>query len=78
MYNWIMNTKLCKVCNTEKPLSDMAKGKQYKDGYRFKCKSCDAARMREYFKKNPDKYQKNKDAERKKRPNFQRHNITLD
>ena len=71
-----MRTKLCKICNIEKPLAEMAKGKHYKDGYRNKCKSCDAARMRQYFKDNPDKYQKNKEIERKKRPSFQRHHIS--
>lgn len=35
-----METKFCRICGTEKPISDFPKNNQYKDGYDTRCKSC--------------------------------------
>lgn len=63
-----MERKLCKNCNTEKPLEDMVK----KEGrYRFECKECKNQKARERLKIDPEfrekerlrgkeKYEKNK------------------
>lgn len=32
--------KTCKICNTEKPLTDFVTGKRYRDGHRPYCKDC--------------------------------------
>ncbi len=32
--------KFCKVCNTEKPLSDFSKNSTKKDGLQYRCRSC--------------------------------------
>jgi hypothetical protein len=65
-----METKLCKSCDTEKPLNEMVKNNGCKDGYRSKCKKCRNAHEKERMKdperkakesqRGKDKYAKNK------------------
>lgn len=35
-----METKICRICGTEKPLLDFPKNSQYPDGYDSRCKVC--------------------------------------
>lgn len=35
-----METKICRDCHTEKPLTDFYPDKTTKDGYRYECKEC--------------------------------------
>ena len=67
--------RTCRVCGLEKPLDDLVKDKKAKDGRKRLCKVCDAERMRNYFKSNPDKYENNKRIARDSRPNWKRHGI---
>jgi len=68
--------KTCRVCGLEKPLEAMVKDAKAKDGRKRICKVCDAARMRQYFKDNPEKYEANKEMARKARPQWYRHGLT--
>lgn len=43
------NTKICKKCGRELPLSEFSKHKITKDGYRNICKECCSKYMKEYF-----------------------------
>jgi len=53
----LFNTKVCKDCNTERPLSSFYFHKGMRDGYLNKCKSCVTFRIRE-FRKNNDSVRK--------------------
>lgn len=68
--------KTCRVCKETKPIDSMVKDRSRKDGVRNICKPCDAQRMRDYFKNNPEKYEHNKAIPRDSRPNWKRHNIS--
>ena len=35
-----METKICRICGEEKPITDFPKNKQYKDGYDTRCRCC--------------------------------------
>ena len=35
-----METKICRICGEEKPITDFPKNNQYKDGYDTRCKCC--------------------------------------
>lgn len=35
-----METKICRICGVEKPITDFPKNKQYKDGYDTRCQCC--------------------------------------
>ena len=35
-----METKICRICGEEKPITDFVKNNQYKDGYDTRCKAC--------------------------------------
>lgn len=35
-----METKICRLCGEEKPISDFPKHNQYLDGYDTRCKCC--------------------------------------
>lgn len=35
-----METKICRICGEEKPITDFPKHPQYKDGHDTRCKSC--------------------------------------
>jgi ABC-type Zn uptake system ZnuABC Zn-binding protein ZnuA len=52
--------KLCKRCNRQKPLEEMAKSKAYKDGYRNECKCCRAELFKAWTKSNPKRQNYNK------------------
>jgi nitrate/TMAO reductase-like tetraheme cytochrome c subunit len=40
-----MNTKQCKTCREEKPLTEFYKNKAYTGGYRPTCKACHIAHV---------------------------------
>ena len=40
--------KICRQCQIEKPLSNFARGKSYKDGHRGQCQTCRTAYSRQY------------------------------
>ena len=46
--------KTCSKCTTEKPFSEFGKHKQTKDGYKSRCKICNAEEMRSYYASNSD------------------------
>ena len=56
------NTKKCKTCGKEKPLSEFGKSVQTKDGLNYTCRDCCNKRAKAYREKNP----KNKAASVKK------------
>lgn len=35
-----METKICRICGEEKPITDFAQNYQYKDGWDTRCKCC--------------------------------------
>jgi hypothetical protein len=35
-----METKICRICGEEKPITDFAQNYQYKDGIDTRCKCC--------------------------------------
>lgn len=35
-----METKICRICGEEKPITDFPVTKQYKDGYDTRCRLC--------------------------------------
>lgn len=41
-----LDSRICKRCGTNKPITSFTKNKQSKDGYRIICKDCDAPRLR--------------------------------
>lgn len=41
-----METKICRICGEEKPITDFPKHHQCKDGYDTRCKSCANARQK--------------------------------
>lgn len=43
-----MTTKICRVCGTEKLISEFGKNSQYKDGLDSRCKDCRNAYARGY------------------------------
>jgi gas vesicle protein len=50
-----MDTKICKTCGKEKPLSEYGVMKGTKDGLNYTCKECCNERARAYRKANSDK-----------------------
>ena len=50
-----METKICRKCGRELPLSEFHKDKQKKDGYRNVCKECINKRMKQYYNENAEK-----------------------
>lgn len=59
-----METKVCKKCGKEKPLSEYNVNKKAKDGLQSYCKECQS----EYFKANADKIrERNKQRRAKKK-----------
>lgn len=61
-------TKLCKLCNTEKPVTEFYKHKR--DGYRSQCKKCQIAYQRKYPGYSSLEYMRKYNAEYRKRPDF--------
>lgn len=47
-----METKICRICGVEKPISEFSKHKQYTDGLDTRCKWC----VNEYKKSLPKKH----------------------
>ena len=46
-------TKICRVCKTEKPLSEFYRVTGGRDGHRNDCKSCNLAARAEKYRQNP-------------------------
>ena len=46
--------KTCSKCKAEKPYSEFGKHKQTKDGYKSRCKECNALEMRMYYARNTE------------------------
>lgn len=66
--------KLCRRCNTEKPLSDFRKASKEKDGYQYSCKKCSNEDTKKWRKKN---YELEKERARIRRhSNLDKHNAT--
>lgn len=47
--------KSCTKCGVERPLDEFAKGRGFKDGLQYKCKSCCREYHRQYYQKNKAK-----------------------
>ena len=47
--------KLCKKCDTVKPVEGFSNNLRAKDGLNSQCRACDAARKKAYRKDNPEK-----------------------
>lgn len=60
-------TRFCRQCGEVKPLSEFIRNKNCKNGLESWCKKCHAQYMREYYKKNPIKAQKNKERMQQRR-----------
>lgn len=44
-----METKICRICGEEKPITDFPKHHQCKDGHNTLCKCCANARRKAYY-----------------------------
>jgi len=49
-----MESKICNVCDMEKPISEFHKDKTKKGGYRNKCKTCQSTYIKKYYKDNKE------------------------
>lgn len=63
-------TKLCRSCNTVKPLTEFYRGKvgpkTATNGYRSRCKDCDKALAKAHYRQNgPKDPEKNREAQRR-------------
>lgn len=78
-YNVSMDTLICKKCEKHKVLSSFKKDRYCTRGYRNICKQCIARRQREYWKNNPEQYEKHKERVKKndsKKRAHSRHKIS--
>ena len=64
-----METKLCKTCNTEKPLTTELwhKSKSKKDGWEYSCKECVKKRTRNNYYSNKEKWNETTKRNHRKR-----------
>jgi Recombination endonuclease VII len=46
-----MESKICRICKEEKPLTEFHKGKGYRDGYQNQCRTCKYLRHDKYSSK---------------------------
>lgn len=44
-----METKICRICGEEKPITDFPTNKQYKNGYDTRCRCCKNDYVREGY-----------------------------
>ena len=51
--------KLCKICNTEKPISEFYKNATKKDGLQHRCKLCSNATNNAWYAANPERHAAN-------------------
>lgn len=63
-----METKICKVCNIEKPLSGFYLRKDSIDGYRNDCSECHKTNKKKYREKFPEKEKNTTSKWRKNNP----------
>ena len=75
-----METKVCKKCEIEKPLSDFNKDKYSKDGLRYRCRECTKKEYKNYYYNNIEteiirqvNYQKNNLAQVNEKRNIRHH-----
>lgn len=56
-----METKICRICGEEKPITDFPVNKQYRDGYDTRCQCCknEEARLDYHARKAKHKGQGN-------------------
>jgi hypothetical protein len=47
-------TKRCRNCGLDKRLSEYSRSRSYRDGYLYRCKSCERKRVRAYHRKQRD------------------------
>lgn len=50
-----METKICKICNLDKPITEYNKRSDFKDGYYKHCKSCNNFKNKIYRENNKEK-----------------------
>lgn len=50
-----MDGKVCNKCGEFKPLSEYNKSSRRKDGHSNRCRECENAYRREWYRKNPEK-----------------------
>jgi hypothetical protein len=62
----MIKMKLCKLCDTEKPITEFYSDKSRKDGYEYRCKSCSTRLSVEWDLANKDKAKARKDRWLKK------------
>jgi 5-methylcytosine-specific restriction endonuclease McrA len=63
-----VNTKLCKKCSLDKPLSDYSPDKRASDGKQGRCKACGTAANKARYWTGPDKARKQKREAAAKNP----------
>ena len=63
-----MNTKICKDCKIEKPISEFRKHKKGSKYYRSYCKVCCNSRANQWNKNNRDKISKRQKVYRQENP----------
>jgi hypothetical protein len=62
--------KKCPKCKETKPLDDFAKNKRKKDGLQRTCRKCVAAKDKQWFQNNKEKYYENNKKYYKSRSKF--------
>lgn len=54
--NAVKRTRRCSKCRRVKPTTEYHKHKNGKDGLRSRCKTCNRAEAREFYKRKPESY----------------------
>lgn len=65
-------SKICSVCNLEKPLEQFQRDSSKKDGYRRECKVCINAKRKQRYNENPEKHRARSRANRAANPEYTR------
>lgn len=65
-------SKVCILCNLEKPLEQFQRDSGKKDGYRRECKECSSAKRKQQYSENPEKYRARSRANRAANPEYTR------
>lgn len=47
-----IETRICRICGEEKPITEFATNRNYKDGYDTRCKVCKSKASLEWYNKN--------------------------
>ncbi len=48
-------SKVCRSCQTDKPISEFSKNSKNKDGYRYFCKVCEKEKAKSYYEQNKER-----------------------